>query len=133
MKLNINNLENCFNTAFDEGYKYVGIKVAMDGFRKEEVIINSYENFGDKLNYYKNAYNEDLTLKNAPTKIKIVGFTYGDSYSQIEKGLIGMASKKQIKIDVKLNINDSDIEKIAKEAHEKLIDSLKRNIRTQVL
>lgn len=132
MRLTINNLESCFNKAWDEGFKYVGVKIAMDGFRKEEVIINSYENFGDKLKYYKNAYNEDLTLKNAPDKVKIVGFTYGNSFSQIEKDLLGISNKtnkNSLHIDVKMNIDEADIEKIAKEAHEKLIDSLQRNIR----
>lgn len=128
MKLNINNLENCFNKAWDEGIKYVAVKVWMYGFAKEEVIINSYKNFGDKLNYYKNAYNEDLTLKNAPDKVKIVGFTYGNSFKQIKKDLLGVSNNNSITVDVKMNIDDMDIDKIAKEAKEKLIESLKRNI-----
>lgn len=123
MKLNINNLENCFNKAWDEGFKYVGIKVWMDGFEKEEVIINSYKNFGDKLNYYMNAYNEDLTLKNAPDKVKIIGFTYGNSFNQIEKDLLGISNNNSLTIDVKMNIDGIDIDKILK----KLIKSLKKN------
>lgn len=129
MKLNIDNLENCFNAAWDEGDKYIGVKIAMDGFKKEEVIINSFENFGDKLNYYKNAYNEDLTLKNAPNKIKIVGFTRGNSFEQIEKDLFGIDHNKKLAVDVKININELEIEKIANEAHRKLIESLEKNIK----
>lgn len=128
MELNINNLENCFNKAYDEGFKYVGVKICMYGFSKEEVIINSHENFGNKLNYYKNAYNKDLTLKNAPDKVKIVGFTYGNSFNQIEKDLLGISNNKSITVDVKLNIDDEDIEEIAKEAHHRLIQSLHKNI-----
>lgn len=132
MKLTIKNLENCFNKAWDEGFMYVGIKVAMDGFTKEEVIINSHENFGEKLNYYKNAYNEDLTLKNAPDKVKIIGFTYATSFSQIEKDLLGVSNNNSITIDCKLNITEEDIKKIAEEAQQKLIESLQRNARCTV-
>lgn len=87
--MKISNLENCFKEASQQGRKYVGVAVWMYGFPKEEVIINESKNFDKKLEYYKHAYNEDLTLKNAPDKIKIVGFTYGDSFEDIEMDLIG--------------------------------------------
>ena len=60
----------------------------MEGFPKSEIIINDNENFDKKLSYYKNSYNQDLTLKTF-SGIKIVGFTYGDSFETIEKDLIG--------------------------------------------
>jgi hypothetical protein len=40
-----------------------------------EKIINPKENFAAKLEYYAKAYNEDLTLKNAP-HIKIVNYGF---------------------------------------------------------
>ena len=61
----------------------------MDGFTKPEIIINESENFDSKLAYYKKAYNEDLTLK-AFNGIKIIGFTFGDNFSEIEDDLIGL-------------------------------------------
>lgn len=86
--MNINNLEKCFYEASHQDKKYVGVKVQMYGFEKDEIIINPNENFDKKFDYYKNAYNEDLTHKNAPDKIKMVGFTYGDTFEEIEKDLI---------------------------------------------
>lgn len=93
MKLNINNLEKCFYEASNQDKKYIGVKVQMYGFEKDEIIINSNENFDKKFDYYKNAYNEDLTLKNAPDKIKIVGFTFGNTFEEIEKDLMGNYSE----------------------------------------
>lgn len=40
------------------------------------------------MEYYKKAYNDDLTLKSF-NGIKIVGFTYGDSYDEIQEDLTG--------------------------------------------
>jgi len=86
--MDINNLEKCFYKASQKGAKYVGVKIEMQGFPKAEIIINENENFDSKFAYYKKAYNEDLTLK-AFNGIKIIGFTYGDSFEEIEKDLIG--------------------------------------------
>lgn len=86
--MKLDNLINCFETAIKNNSKYVGIKVAMCGFEENEIIINPRANFEQKLKYYVNAYNEDLTLKNAPDKVEIVGFTYGDSFEDIRADLI---------------------------------------------
>ena len=82
------NLEKCFYEASRQDKKYVGVKIQMQGFPKAEIIINENENFDSKLDYYKKAYNEDLTLKTF-NGIRIVGFTYGDSFKDIEEDLIG--------------------------------------------
>ena len=87
-RLSINNLEECFCNATLKDKKYIGVKIEMKGFPKAEIIINDKENFGDKLTYYKKAYNEDLVLKTF-NGIKIVGFTYGDSFQDIQNDLIG--------------------------------------------
>jgi hypothetical protein len=87
MNLTIKNLENCFDKAKEYNAEFVGVKIQMKGFEKPEVIINSYENFDPKLTYYKNAYNNDLTLK-AFNGIKIIGFTYGNSFEDIEVDLV---------------------------------------------
>ena len=60
MNLKIKNLENCFQSAKELGYNYVAVKVDMQGFEKPEIIINSKENFEEKLEYYKKAYDENL-------------------------------------------------------------------------
>ncbi|NFH40697.1 hypothetical protein [Clostridium sporogenes] len=87
MNLNINNLEKCFYEASQQDKKYVGVKIQMEGFPKAEIIINENANFDSKFAYYKKAYNEDLTLKSF-NGIKIVEFTYGDTFEQIERDLI---------------------------------------------
>ncbi|RXM70872.1 hypothetical protein DP143_13555 [Clostridium tetani] len=87
MELTINNLEKCFYEASQKDKKYVGIKIQMSGFKKAEIIINENANFDKKFDYYKKAYNENLTLKTFDG-IKIVGFTYGDTFEEIEKDLL---------------------------------------------
>ena len=85
--MNIGNLEKCFKTAKELNQKYVGVEIEMEGFPKPEIIINENGNFDSKLAYYKKAYNEDLTLK-AFNGIKIIGFTFGDNFKEIEEDLI---------------------------------------------
>lgn len=82
----LKNLENCFKAAKEKDQRYVGIKIEMPNFPCHEIIINEYPNFDKKLEYYKKAYNEDLTLKTFD-KIKITGFTFGQSFSDIERDL----------------------------------------------
>ncbi|HID0768197.1 TPA: hypothetical protein ACXDAZ_002727 [Clostridium botulinum] len=87
MNLDINNLEKCFYEASQQDKKYVGVKIQMEGFPKAEIIINENANFDSKFEYYKRAYNEDLTLRSF-NGIKIIGFTHGDTFEQIERDLI---------------------------------------------
>ena len=87
--MTIYSLERCFNEAKFMERKYIGVQIAMEGFTKSEIIINESENFDSKLAYYKKAYNEDLTLK-AFNGIRIIGFTFGESFDDIEDDLIGL-------------------------------------------
>lgn len=88
MKLKIHNLEKCFKNAIENNSKYIAVKIKTRNSIGEEIIINPKSNFEAKLNYYKNAYNENLVLKSFDG-IQIVGFTYGNSLEDIEKDLIG--------------------------------------------
>ena len=88
MLLRLENLEKCFYEASIKEKKYVGVKIQMESFPKAEIIINQTENFDRKFEYYKHSYNDDLTLKTF-TGVKIVGFTYGDTFEEIEKDLLG--------------------------------------------
>ena len=87
MKSAIEKLKECFETAKQNGKKYVGVKIEMQGFEKPEVIINQSENFDTKLAYYIKAYNDDLTLKTF-NGIKIIGFCHGNSFSDIQSNLL---------------------------------------------
>ena len=56
----------------------------MSGFPKPEVIVNSSENFEEKLKYYEKAYNDNLEL-NTFNKIRIV-----DAISGFDKNVVRM-------------------------------------------
>jgi hypothetical protein len=51
-----------------------------------EVIINDKANFKYKLEYYQTTYNNDLSHKHVQG-LKIIGFTYGNSFDDIDKDL----------------------------------------------
>ena len=87
--LKINDLENCFKVAKKNENEFVGVLIVMEGFERPEVIINGYENFDKKLEYYKGVYNEDLTLKAAPDKVRIIACAFGDAFEEIENLLFG--------------------------------------------
>lgn len=86
LNLTARNLINCFETAKRLNYKYVAVKIDMQGFAKPEIIINRKENFDDKLEYYLKAYDENLVLK-ANNGIRIIGFMYSDTFEDIEEDL----------------------------------------------
>lgn len=62
-------LELVFNNAKRMNLE-VGVYITVPGCDREEVIVNPPENLDVKLDYYKRAYNDDLTLKNF-NKIRI--------------------------------------------------------------
>lgn len=88
MKLTLINLEKCFYGASMKNKKYVGVKIETRGSDGYEIIINPSINFDKKFDYYKKAYTDDLVLKSYDG-IRIVGFTYGDSFEEVEKDLLG--------------------------------------------
>lgn len=83
MELTMENLEKTFEGANDNGALFIGVKIQTQGSLGAEVIINPRVNFDSKLEYYKKAYNDDLTLK-AFNGIKIIGLSYGYWYDDIE-------------------------------------------------
>lgn len=78
-------LKACFDEATKKTAYFVGVKVETKGYPGAEVIINRAENFTAKKDYYDKAYNEDLTLKTAPDIIRITGFAYGNSFSELSR------------------------------------------------
>lgn len=75
--LNKEELEKKFLEAIENQYK-IAISITVPGCEKTEVIVNPPENLANKLDYYKGAYNDNLTLKAYPA-IKIVGVTIGNT------------------------------------------------------
>ena len=86
--LRMSHLENCFAGAKEKGAEYVGLKIEVEGAEKPEIIINPKENFDSKLAYIKATYTDDL-VHTATDSIQIVGFTFGNSFAEIEEDLIG--------------------------------------------
>jgi hypothetical protein len=84
--LTMENLEICFNAAKEKGKNYVGVLVKLPNTSGKEVIINGKENFDEKLKYYHDVYDENLNHKNVPN-LKIVGFTYGNTFDHIQYDL----------------------------------------------
>ncbi|HDR4724626.1 hypothetical protein J0835_11095 [Bacillus cereus group sp. Sample62] len=89
MGMTLEELEKCYNKAFIEGAEYVAVQIEMDGFHSDEVIIDDKYSIDSKLKYYKKTYNENLEHRWIPG-IRIVGFAYGYSFSEIlhELGLL---------------------------------------------
>ncbi|MEW4235983.1 hypothetical protein Q0N71_14510 [Bacillus thuringiensis] len=88
MEFTFQKLEACFKSALNDGVEYVGVLIEMEGFDEPEIIINHRMNISDKLDYYGKTYDVNLNHKFA-NGIRIVGFTYGDSFADIQHDLIG--------------------------------------------
>lgn len=80
---NLKMLEDVFISAYRCNCNYVGVRIRGVG-KGDEFIINPHHNILDKLEYYKKAYNNDLTLKSNPN-IKIVGLAYGSNFDEIQR------------------------------------------------
>lgn len=71
-----------FNDAIEFGSRYTAVEVQTKGSEKSEIIINLYENFKNKLEYYIKAYNDDLVL-NTFDGIRIVSAISLDDNSEM--------------------------------------------------
>jgi len=82
-KTRLEQLEDSFEAAKSKRQQYFGVKIEIEGFIEPEIIINSLENFDKKLEYYKSAYNDNLTLKSKDS-IKIISWAYANSFKELE-------------------------------------------------
>lgn len=85
--LSLDHLTNNIKSAIESDAKYIGVLVSLPNCTKPEIIINSRENFIQKLNYYKAAYDNSLSMKNG-SGVKIVGFSLGNSFTELENDLM---------------------------------------------
>lgn len=85
--MNKETLIDCFEQAKKLNAVYIGVLVETRGSEKPEIIINPRENFDSKLEYYKNAYNDDMVLKTYDG-IRITKIDYGNSFHQLECSLL---------------------------------------------
>ncbi|OME54049.1 hypothetical protein BSK59_15825 [Paenibacillus odorifer] len=85
--LTLDGLIDCFDTARNESYEFVAIRVKMEGFPKDEIIVNPYENIEAKLKYYMETYDQNLKHRFAQG-ISITGYTCVDTIEDIQEDLI---------------------------------------------
>lgn len=87
MKLNQQHLINAVNGAVESKASYFAVRILNEQNNQSEIITNTTSNMVEgKLDYYLNAYNEDLELK-YNNHIKIAGFTFGDKVDSLFKDL----------------------------------------------
>lgn len=75
MNYTMKDLIQIFEEAIEEEAHCIVVELKIEGCEDSEYIINSYVNFKNKLNYYKNTYNENLEHK-FDAKVKIVNISY---------------------------------------------------------
>lgn len=63
--------------------KYMMVLVSVNNSSHPELIINTKENFDEKMKYYQQAYSDHLTLKVNPN-IKIVSFSFFDDMDYLK-------------------------------------------------
>ena len=80
---NLKILEDIFLSAYRCNCNYIGVRIRGIG-EGDEFIINPRCNIIEKLNYYKQVYNHDLTLKSNPN-VKIIGISYGNNFDEIQR------------------------------------------------
>lgn len=62
---------DCLEAFFNSELNFVGIKLTIPNAPGYEIIINPRKNFKEKLNYYKNTYDEKGVHRHVP-EIKII-------------------------------------------------------------
>lgn len=129
MELTIKNLEHCFNKALKLNANYLGIKVQLEDKSYSEIIINERRNFAFKWGYYTETYNEDLTHKHNE-KIKIIGFTYGNTFEDIEKDLCDKVEPDE---DFKAKFKEIAFGKIKDESRTNKIENLLEDAKNLIL
>lgn len=87
MELKLINLEKCFEEAIKQNRKYIGTKLKTSLMDHSQINIIS-DCFEDELSAIKEYYNEDLSSKIIPD-VRIIGFTFGDTFASLEEDLIG--------------------------------------------
>lgn len=85
--MKINELEELFKEAIRGNYNYIGIVISLEDYTDDEVVIITRSNMEKKLEFYKERYTENLTMK-TNENIKIIDCYYSDNLLAIEGVLI---------------------------------------------
>lgn len=73
--------------AISDGCKFMGVKVSLLNAPEPEIIINPSPNFEAKLNYYKQAYDDNMRLYHN-RDIRILGVASGNTVASLAKLLV---------------------------------------------
>ncbi len=63
------------NEGIDRNKNFIMVKIETEGNPDVEIIVNSKENFDQKIKYYEKAYNDDMELIKAKEAGKIIRIT----------------------------------------------------------
>ena len=77
-------LVNVFISVIEDNYNYIAVYVQVKNSTMPEIIINGRSNFKAKLEYYINAYDDDLRLKTC-NDIKILKVKKINNFSELDK------------------------------------------------
>lgn len=83
-ELSMQDLVKTAEHAKEVGAKYLAVRIQMDDFPEDELIINRLANFDAKLAYYQKTYGDDLVHKHSPS-VKIIGFLYAQDFEVIKR------------------------------------------------
>lgn len=86
LEMTLDGLIRAFDSQWAKESEYAGILVNISGVK--EVIINSRENYEAKVEYFKNAYDENLIHKHA-AGVSIINYTFSDNFIDIQDDLLG--------------------------------------------
>lgn len=87
LALTMRGLQTMFEWAKKYDAKYIGVAVKIKDYEKPQITISPKENFDEKWEFYKKTYTDFLKHKDNEN-VKIIGFTYGNSFADIEKDLM---------------------------------------------
>lgn len=88
MELTMKNLDKCFNGAYNEEAKYIGVLIAIKQQHTYKTVIVSVDSFPSEQKFLRETYNDDLTHKYSEG-LRIVGFTHANSFAEIQR-LLGV-------------------------------------------
>lgn len=77
----------CFENAFISKASWVAVSILNEANGAREAIVIPQESFTHKMEYYKEAYTDDLILKTFG-KVRITGFEFGFFLNEVNIGMI---------------------------------------------
>lgn len=79
-------LNRKFNTAYEHGFKYVGLYIELPGNKQPEIIVNHSRDIENKQEYYNKTYNAN-GVHNFNDKVKITAIGYGNTLQEVSDRL----------------------------------------------